>query len=86
MQALSPPPSPALPLAKPDAASKPTTGKSPANTMKALVFHGANRRAWEDKPKPGILKPTDAIVKISKTTMAATIRAIEGWPLRRGPA
>jgi len=40
--------------------------------MKALVFHGANRRAWEDKPKPGILKPTDAIVKISKTTICGS--------------
>ena len=40
--------------------------------MKALVYHGPNLRAWEDKPKPGILKPTDAIVKISKTTICGS--------------
>ncbi|HTV48275.1 MAG TPA: zinc-dependent alcohol dehydrogenase family protein [Phycisphaerae bacterium] len=40
--------------------------------MKALVYHGPNRRAWEDKPSPVILKPTDAIVKITKTTICGT--------------
>lgn len=51
---------------------KATNEKSPAGTMKALVYHGANRRAWEDKPKPAILKPTDAIVKITKTTICGS--------------
>jgi alcohol dehydrogenase len=46
--------------------------KSPASTMKALVYHGPNRRAWEDKPKPAIQKPTDAIVKITKTTICGS--------------
>lgn len=41
-------------------------------TMKALVYHGAGKKAWEDKPKPGITKPTDAIVKILKTTICGT--------------
>src|SRR5689334_9038360 len=40
--------------------------------MKALVYHGAGKKAWEDKPKPMILKPTDAIVKIIKTTICGT--------------
>ncbi len=40
--------------------------------MKALVYHGAGNKAWEEKPKPVILKPTDAIVKILKTTICGT--------------
>lgn len=40
--------------------------------MKALVYHGPCRRAWEDKPKPGIRDSTDAIVKISTTTICGT--------------
>jgi alcohol dehydrogenase len=46
--------------------------KSSASVMKALVYHGPNHRSWEDKPKPVILKPTDAIVKITKTTICGT--------------
>ena len=30
--------------------------------MKALVYHGPGKRAWEDKPRPTILEPSDAIV------------------------
>jgi alcohol dehydrogenase len=40
--------------------------------MKALVFHGAGKRSWEEKPKPTIKNSTDAIVKISKTTICGT--------------
>ena len=40
--------------------------------MKALVYHGANQRAWEEKPQPALQKTTDAIVKISKTTICGT--------------
>jgi alcohol dehydrogenase len=40
--------------------------------MKALVYHGAGKRAWEEKPKPIIKAPTDAIIKISKTTICGT--------------
>ena len=41
-------------------------------SMKALVYHGAGKKAWEDKPKPAIIEPTDAIVKILKTTICGT--------------
>lgn len=41
-------------------------------TMKALVYHGAGKKAWEDKPKPTIIEPTDAIIKILKTTICGT--------------
>ena len=40
--------------------------------MKALVYHGAAKRALEDKPKPVIQEPTDAVVRISKTTICGT--------------
>lgn len=42
------------------------------NTMHALVFHGAGKQSWEEKPKPVILQPTDAIVRITKTTICGT--------------
>jgi alcohol dehydrogenase len=40
--------------------------------MKALVYHGAGKKSWEEKPKPLINKPTDAIIKILKTTICGT--------------
>jgi len=42
------------------------------NTMKALVFHGPNNLAFEDKPKPKIIQATDAIVRITTTTICGT--------------
>ena len=41
-------------------------------TMKALVFHGPGRRAWEDKPRPTIKDAADAIVRITTTTICGT--------------
>jgi alcohol dehydrogenase len=43
-----------------------------AATMKALVFHGAGRRAWEDRPKPALQAATDAIVRITTSTICGT--------------
>ncbi|HEU0227728.1 MAG TPA: zinc-dependent alcohol dehydrogenase family protein, partial [Arachidicoccus soli] len=40
--------------------------------MKALVYHGANQKTWEEVAKPVIKEATDAIVKISKTTICGT--------------
>mgnify|MGYP005811066765 CR=1 FL=1 len=40
--------------------------------MKALVYHGPGNRSWEEKPKPHIQKPTDAIVKVERTTICGT--------------
>jgi len=40
--------------------------------MKALVYHSAGKMSWEDKPNPLIEEPTDAIVKILKTTICGT--------------
>jgi alcohol dehydrogenase len=41
-------------------------------TMKALVYHGPNQKAWEDKPKPVLGKTTDAVVRITTTTICGT--------------
>ena len=40
--------------------------------MKALVYHGPGKKSWEEKPKPVLQQPTDAIVKIYKTTICGT--------------
>jgi alcohol dehydrogenase len=40
--------------------------------MKALTFHGVGKIALEDKPRPSLRDATDAIVKISKTTICGT--------------
>jgi alcohol dehydrogenase len=40
--------------------------------MKALVFRGPSNLALEDKPAPAIEIPTDAIVRITKTTICGT--------------
>lgn len=40
--------------------------------MKALVYHGPGQRAWKDKPLPLLQHPTDAIVKITRTTICGT--------------
>lgn len=41
-------------------------------SMKALVYQGPNKKAWTDVPKPEIQNPTDAIVKITSTTICGT--------------
>ena len=43
-----------------------------AATMKALVYHGPGRRSWEEKPKPRIREATDAVVRITTTTICGT--------------
>lgn len=40
--------------------------------MKALVYHGPGKKSWEEKPKPVVIEPTDAVVKILKTTICGT--------------
>ena len=53
---------------------KPTTRARDATaaTMKAFVYRGPGKKALEDRPKPEITAPTDAIVKIVKTTICGT--------------
>ncbi len=45
---------------------------SPSTTMKALVYHGPGNRAWEDKPRPTIQESSDAIVRITTSTICGT--------------
>jgi len=40
--------------------------------MKALVYKGPAQKSWEEKPKPIVQFPTDALVKITKTTICGT--------------
>ena len=47
--------------------------------MRALVYRGPGKKALEDHPKPDIKAPTDAIVKITKTTICGTgLHILEG--------
>ena len=41
-------------------------------TMNALVYHGPGKRAWESRPRPTVEAATDALVKISRTTICGT--------------
>src|SRR6202158_1452137 len=40
--------------------------------MKALVYHGPSKRAWEDRPRPTIQDSGDAIVRITTSTICGT--------------
>jgi alcohol dehydrogenase len=40
--------------------------------MKALVYQGPGKKALEDRPTPEITAPTDAIVRITRTTICGT--------------
>jgi alcohol dehydrogenase len=45
---------------------------APTRTMKALVYQGPGKKVLEDRPKPDVTAPTDAIVKVTKTTICGT--------------
>lgn len=40
--------------------------------MNALVYHGAGKKALQDMPKPALKEASDAIVRITKTTICGT--------------
>ena len=40
--------------------------------MKALVYHGPGRKAWEDVPTPTIAADTDAIIRVDAVTICGT--------------
>ena len=44
----------------------------PHKTMKALVYHGPGRISWEEKPRPPLQEATDAIVRITTSTICGT--------------
>lgn len=41
-------------------------------TMKAMVYYGENDLRFEERPIPKILASTDAVVKLTKTTICGT--------------
>jgi len=55
-----------------DLGTRAKTAPAAAKTMKALVYQGPGKKALEHKPLPVIAAPTDAIVKITKTTICGT--------------
>ncbi|MGV2289383.1 zinc-dependent alcohol dehydrogenase family protein [Trinickia sp. YCB016] len=40
--------------------------------MKALVYHGPGKRSLDELPMPAIINPTDAIVRVTRTTICGT--------------
>jgi alcohol dehydrogenase len=40
--------------------------------MQALVYHGPGGKGLDERPKPSVEKPTDAVVKITRTTICGT--------------
>lgn len=40
--------------------------------MKALVYHGPDIMKWQEKPEPQVIHPTDAVVRIIRTTICGT--------------
>lgn len=40
--------------------------------MKALVYHGPGKRSLDERPMPTIVNPTDAVVRVTRTTICGT--------------
>src|SRR5687768_16802978 len=40
--------------------------------MRALTYHGPGKYEWEDRPQPAIAEPTDAVIRIDRTTICGT--------------
>jgi alcohol dehydrogenase len=43
-----------------------------STTMKALVYHGPGKFAWENKPRPTTQEPGDALVRVTTSTICGT--------------
>ncbi len=56
------------------AAGTPIQSPAPhaATMMHALVYHGPDRKAWEEVPKPVLIEDTDAIVRVDATTICGS--------------
>ena len=37
-----------------------------------LVYHGPGKKAWEERPRPTLREATDAVVRITRTTICGT--------------
>src|ERR1700726_895292 len=49
-----------------------TATRRTSPSMKALVYHGPGKRAWEDKARPFIKDQGDAILRITTSTICGT--------------
>ncbi len=45
-----------------------------SKTMKAMTYYGENDVRFEDRPVPTIIDPTDAIIRVTKTTICRFFR------------
>jgi hypothetical protein len=52
--------------------ASPQTKSTATGRMKALVYHGPGKRAWEETPRPVIQNTTDAIVRITTSTICVS--------------
>jgi alcohol dehydrogenase len=68
----SPFPDPEVPMATTSNLLSTDRAIAEKSTMKALVFEGPGQKSWQSMPTPVIKAPTDAIVKIVKTTICGT--------------
>lgn len=61
--------------------------------MKALVYHGPGKKQLEEVPKPKLIAVTDAVVRMTKTTICGTdlhilkgtcprLRPVEYWAMK----
>ena len=64
-----PAPGRALMTVATEPASPQTKSTATGRMKKALVYHGPGKRAWEETPRPAIQNPTDAIVRITTSTI-----------------
>jgi alcohol dehydrogenase-like protein len=46
--------------------------QSKGSQMKAMVFHGPDKKSWEEVPDATIQKPSDVVVKVETTTICGT--------------
>jgi alcohol dehydrogenase len=58
---------------KPDTVlPSPQASSGATGRMKALVYHGPGKRAWEETPRPVIQHATDAVVRVTISTICGT--------------
>jgi alcohol dehydrogenase len=62
----------AVPASVADVAAEPPRPIPDPSRMKALVYHGPGKKAWEDHAKPALAAATDAVVKVTRTTICGT--------------
>ena len=55
-----------------DTEVKPSLRSAAPGHMRALVYHGPGKRAWEETPRPTLQNATDAIVRITTSTICGT--------------